>query len=171
MLVLKSKWWICLLDNLFEKSTGIAILLHESYGWANLTLLSTSAFFSPVFAGCLNWEARDWPVRSGSDLFLFVLMYYKVVLLKMYLAQENIVKSQLAKISRKLWLLLGSKMPWLLHLPSLYEWGYPWRLKVGMERLYYFLQCKPLNWHICWNKGAKNVIHSERVDLVRKPVI
>lgn len=77
------------------------MLLHESDGWANLTSINICLFFS-FFSGCLIGEAGDLPVRSGSDLFLLVLTYYKVVLLKMYLAQENIIRSQLAKISRKL---------------------------------------------------------------------
>lgn len=105
------------------------------------------------------WDARGWPVSWGLETFSYSYscthLAYKVVLLKMYLAQENIVKSQLAKISRKLWLLLGYKMPWLLRLPPAYEWAYPWRLKVGIERLYYFLQYKPLNWHICWKQRCQ----------------
>lgn len=147
------------------------MLLHQSDGWANLTLLSASAFFPPVFAGCLLGEARDWPVKSGSDLFLLVLMYYKVVLLKMYLAQENRVKSQLAKIPTKLWLLLGLKClgccTCLLNMnePIHKDWKLAWK---GYPTSY---SASLLIGTSAGSKGAKNVIHLEGVDLVRKPVI
>lgn len=96
--------------------TGIATLLHEADDWVNPPLLCTFAFFPLPL---LEEAAR------GSETFSYLYscthLAYTVVLLKMYLAQENTVKSQLAKISRKLWLLLGYKMPWLLRLPSAYE--------------------------------------------------
>lgn len=110
-------------------------------------------FSPPAFAGCLTGEARNWPVRSGSDLFLFVLTYYKVVLLKMYLAQKNIVKSQLAKISRKLccWGIkcLGCSTC-LLHMnePIHKDWKLAWKGYTASHSAH-------LNWHICWKQRCQ----------------